>query len=69
MSNPRQEPVFNTVLSISSIKIGKRCRKDMGDIDALARSMSEIGLLQPMVAPPITRSSPANAASQERRTS
>jgi ParB/RepB/Spo0J family partition protein len=32
-----------------SIKIGKRHRRDMGDIDALAKSISEIGLLHPIV--------------------
>lgn len=35
-------------LRISKIKIGERHRKDKGDIKALARSMSEIGLLQPI---------------------
>lgn len=33
---------------ISDIKIGDRYRKDMGDIEGLARSMNEIGLLHPV---------------------
>lgn len=38
--------------AINSIKIGKRFRKDLGDIDALARSINEIGLLHPIVITP-----------------
>jgi N6-adenosine-specific RNA methylase IME4 len=37
---------------ISSITIGKRHRRDLGDIDKLAASISEIGLLQPIVTTP-----------------
>ena len=40
---------------ISSIHIGKRHRKDMGEIDALARSMADLGLLQPIVIRPDDR--------------
>src|SRR5262249_3880542 len=40
---------------ISSIHIGKRHRKDMGDVDALARSMADLGLLQPIVIRPDDR--------------
>ena len=40
---------------ISSIHIGKRHPKDMGDIDALARSMADLGLLQPNVIRPDDR--------------
>jgi hypothetical protein len=36
-------------LRISKIKIGERFRKDMGDIDALERSIQQLGLLQPIV--------------------
>src|SRR5262249_19549621 len=39
---------------ISSIHIGKRHRKDMGDIDALARRMADC-LLQPIVIRPDDR--------------
>src|SRR5262245_50708665 len=37
---------------IANIRIGKRHRKDLGDIDALARSMAQIGLLHPVVVRP-----------------
>jgi N6-adenosine-specific RNA methylase IME4 len=35
--------------SISSITVGRRHRRDMGDLDGLARNISEIGLLHPIV--------------------
>lgn len=35
-------------VKISDIKIGKRHRKDMGDIKGLAQSIEETGLLQPI---------------------
>jgi len=37
-----------TTLQIASIVIGERVRKDMGDIDGLAASIQERGLLQPI---------------------
>jgi len=36
-------------MPIDEIKIGERFRKDMGDLDALADSIKNIGLLQPVV--------------------
>ena len=36
-------------LSIKDIKVGKRHRKDMGDIDSLAQSIADVGLLHPVV--------------------
>jgi ParB/RepB/Spo0J family partition protein len=36
-------------IEISSIKVGKRHRRDLGDVEALARSIAEIGLLHPVV--------------------
>jgi ParB family chromosome partitioning protein len=36
-------------LPISAIRIGERVRREMGDIDALARSIDALGLLQPVV--------------------
>jgi len=36
-------------LKISEIKIGQRFREDIGDIESLAQSIKEIGLLQPLV--------------------
>jgi N6-adenosine-specific RNA methylase IME4 len=41
-----------TKLLLSEIKIGKRHRRDMGDIDALAQSIDEVGLLHPVVVDP-----------------
>jgi ParB family chromosome partitioning protein len=35
--------------AVHAIKVGQRHRRDMGDIDALAKSISEIGLLHPIV--------------------
>lgn len=35
-------------IPIAQIKIGNRYRKDMGDIDELATSIAELGLLQPI---------------------
>lgn len=40
---------------ISQIKIGERHRKDMGDIAALAQSIQDVGLLQPVVVRPDNR--------------
>lgn len=38
-----------TTVLIEQINVGNRFRKDMGDIDALANSIKEVGLLQPIV--------------------
>jgi ParB family transcriptional regulator, chromosome partitioning protein len=38
-----------TTMVISNIKVGKRIRKDMGDLAGLAESVQELGLLHPMV--------------------
>ena len=40
------------VLPIAGIRIGQRHRKDLGDLDSLARSIAEIGLLHPVVVRP-----------------
>lgn len=37
---------------IADIVVGERSRKDLGDIDALASSLGEVGLLQPVVVTP-----------------
>ncbi len=37
---------------IAEIKIGKRCRRDLGDIEGLAKSIEELGLLHPIVLAP-----------------
>lgn len=39
-------------MRIADIRIGERHRKDMGDIEGLARSIDEIGLLHPVVVTP-----------------
>ena len=39
-------------IDISRIRVGGRHRKDLGDIDALAKSIDEIGLLHPVVVTP-----------------
>jgi ParB family transcriptional regulator, chromosome partitioning protein len=41
-----------TAMLISKIRVGKRIRKDMGDIQGLAESMEELGLLQPITVTP-----------------
>jgi N6-adenosine-specific RNA methylase IME4/ParB-like chromosome segregation protein Spo0J len=41
-----------TTRAISDIKIGKRHRREMGDIDSLASSIEDIGLLHPVVVTP-----------------
>src|ERR1051325_9043372 len=38
--------------SISSIHVGHRHRRDLGDIVGLARSIAEVGLLHPIVVRP-----------------
>jgi N6-adenosine-specific RNA methylase IME4 len=38
-----------STMAIAAIKIGKRHRRDMGDIEALAASIDQIGLLHPLV--------------------
>ena len=39
-------------VQVLDVQIGKRPRKDMGDIDSLAASMADLGLLQPIVVRP-----------------
>src|SRR5262245_30673159 len=41
-----------TTKPITAIKVGKRHRKDLGDIAGLARSIEEVGLLHPVVIRP-----------------
>ncbi len=43
------------LVPISTIQVGRRHRQDLGDIPALARSMKEIGLLQPIGLTPDNR--------------
>lgn len=44
-----------TKISISGIQIGERYRRDLGDIDGLAKSISDDGLLQPIGITPDNR--------------
>ena len=39
-------------LPVNKIRIGKRHRRDLGDIDGLARSIGDLGLLHPVVVRP-----------------
>ena len=48
-------------VTLSEIRIGKRYRREMGDIGELAASMEELGLLQPIVVTPDGTLLPANA--------
>jgi ParB family transcriptional regulator, chromosome partitioning protein len=51
MTRPRiidRDPRLDT-RAIAAIKVGKRHRRDLGDIDALAASIEDIGLLHPII--------------------
>src|SRR5262249_12543469 len=41
-----------TWLPIASIRVGPRQRQDLGDLDALAASLAEVGQLQPVAVSP-----------------
>jgi ParB family chromosome partitioning protein len=41
-----------TTRKISDITVGERHRKEMGDLDALAASIADIGLLNPITIAP-----------------
>ncbi len=42
-------------IAISAVQVGKRARKDLGDLESLANSMKEHGLLHPIVITPQRR--------------
>src|SRR6516225_7356473 len=44
--------VSSSSMAIADITVGARYRKDLGDIEALARSIEEVGLLHPVVVTP-----------------
>lgn len=44
-----------TTITIDSIEIGERHRKDMGDLSGLIKSIEDVGLLQPIVITPDLR--------------
>jgi N6-adenosine-specific RNA methylase IME4 len=55
IANPRQDllhPHTMATMALAEIRIGKRHRRDMGDITALAASITEVGLLHPIVVAP-----------------
>jgi hypothetical protein len=39
-------------LPVASVRVGRRTRRDFGDLDALARSIADVGLLQPLAVTP-----------------
>ena len=45
----KKKPVRRHAMNIADIKVGKRHRKDHGDIASLAASMDALGLLHPVV--------------------
>jgi N6-adenosine-specific RNA methylase IME4 len=47
--------IANKTLPISTIRVGKRHRRDHGDIGALAASIADLGLLQPIAVDPSGR--------------
>ena len=47
--NTAKIPEMIRMVPIDGINVGKRRRSDLGDIDALAASIREIGLLHPIV--------------------
>jgi len=51
---PPQGPLTSStvVLPIDSIHVGKRHRRDLGDIDGLAGNIRDIGLLHPLPVKP-----------------
>jgi ParB/RepB/Spo0J family partition protein len=53
---PRRHPTHHrrvcAMMRIDSIKIGDRHRREFGDIDGLARSVADVGLLHPIVTRP-----------------
>ena len=45
-------PITLQCMPVDKIRVGKRHRKDMGDLDALAANMDALGLLHPVVVAP-----------------
>jgi ParB family chromosome partitioning protein len=41
-----------SIMPVTAIRVGKRFRKDMGDIDSLAASIKDIGLISPIAVTP-----------------
>jgi ParB-like chromosome segregation protein Spo0J len=51
-SSPPQPAPATALRPIGGITVGKRIRSDLGDIEGLAKSIAEIGLLHPIVITP-----------------
>jgi N6-adenosine-specific RNA methylase IME4 len=49
---PHTHSSSSTTIPVTDIRLGPRHRKDLGDIEALARSIDKVGLLQPIVIRP-----------------
>src|SRR3712207_9448824 len=43
---------LDVVRTVDEIRVGRRRRQDLGDLDALAASIRELGLLQPITVTP-----------------
>lgn len=39
-------------VSVDEIKVGKRIRQDLGDVESLAKSIADLGLLYPIMVTP-----------------
>ena len=55
IADPPRSPSIGeiTSLPVADIKVGSRHRRDLGDIDALAQNIAEVGLLHPIVVTPV----------------
>jgi ParB-like chromosome segregation protein Spo0J len=51
-TSTKKKPTRRHVMAIADIKVGKRHRRDLGDIAALAESIKAVGLLHPIVVQP-----------------
>jgi ParB family chromosome partitioning protein len=47
-SPPRPTRMEIRFVPVESIKVGERIRRDMGDVDGLARNIDQVGLLHPI---------------------
>lgn len=52
MPNQNSTPAGALTVTVDSIAVGARHRKDAGDLDALAASIDQLGLLQPITVTP-----------------
>ena len=52
MSESSQRMEKSATVRIDAVKLGDRHRRDLGDVNALVRSIQDIGLLHPIVITP-----------------